>query len=191
MAKLIYGMIMSLDGYVEDAEGKFGWGAPEDQDVHTHINELAASVGIYLYGRRMYDVMVFWETVLEQPDAENAPKVMIDWAHQWQAAEKVVYSRTLAKPRSARTRIERDFDPAAIRRLKAEATRDITVDGPELAAHALRAGLVDELQLTVCPVVVGGGKRFFPEDVRLDLSLVDEHRFGNGVVALRYNVRGA
>lgn len=130
--------------------------------------------------------MVYWETAHTIPDQ---PPFVLDWARQWQAAEKIVYSRTLAEPRSTRTRIEREFDPAAIRRLKASAERDITVDGPELAAQAIRAGLVDELQMIVCPAVVGGGKRFFPDGVRLDLDLVEERRFGSGVVVLRYDVR--
>lgn len=187
MAGLIHGRIQSLDGYTEDERGKFGWGAPEDEAVHSYINELAASVGTYLYGRRMYETMVYWETAHTVPDQ---PPFVLEWARQWQAAEKVVYSRTLTGPRSARTRIEREFDPDAVRRLKACAAHDITVDGPGLAAQALRAGLVDELQMIVCPVVVGGGKRFFPDGVRLDLELGEERRFGNGVVVLRYTVRG-
>ncbi len=185
MGKLIYSMIMSLDGYVEDAQGDFSWGAPEDEELHAYINALVAPVGTYLYGRRMYEVMVYWETVHTLPDQ---PQVVLDWARQWQAAEKVVFSTTLAAPRSARTRIERRFDPDAIRRLKAEAEHDITVDGPELAAQAIRAGLVDELHLIVCPVIVGGGKRFFPEGARLDLRLVSKRPFRNGVVALQYDV---
>ncbi|NNJ09901.1 deaminase [Chloroflexales bacterium ZM16-3] len=187
MARLIYGMFTSLDGYTKDARGDFGWGAHADEELHAYINVLASSVGTYLYGRRMYETMVYWETADPTPDQ---PQVERDWAQQWQAAEKTVYSRTLAAPRSARTRIERAFDPDAIRRLKADAAHDITVDGPELAAQAIRAGLVDEFQLIVCPVVVGGGTRFFPDGVRLNLELVEERRFGNGVVVLRYTVRG-
>jgi dihydrofolate reductase len=187
MAKLIYSMLTSLDGYTEDEHGKFGWGVPDDEEVHSYINELASSVGTYLYGRRMYETMVYWETALTIP---NQPQFVLDWARQWQATEKVVYSRTLTEPRSARTRIEREFDPDAVRRLKADSDHDITVDGPELAAEAIRAGVVDEFQIIVCPVVVGGGKRFFPDGVRLDLELVEERRFGNGVVVLRYVVRG-
>jgi dihydrofolate reductase len=187
MAKLIYSMFTSLDGYTEDEHGDFGWGAPEDADVHTYINELASSVGTYLYGRRMYETMVYWETAHTIPDQ---PQFVLDWARQWQAAEKIVYSRTLAEPRSARTRLEREFAPAAVRRLKAGTEYDITVDGPELAAQAIRAGLVDEFQMIVCPVVVGGGKRFFPGGVRLNLELIEERRFGSGVVVLRYAVRG-
>ena len=186
MAKLIYIMNTSLDGYVEDAHGSFNWGAP-DEEVNSRINELASSVGTYLYGRRMYDSMVYWEAEYANHDL---PQFSLDWARQWQAAEKIVYSRTLAAPRSARTQIAREFDPDAVRRLKAEAEKDITVNGPELAAHALRAGLVDELQMIVRPVIVGGGKRFFPDGVRSDLELVEAQTFRNGVVILRYAVRG-
>jgi dihydrofolate reductase len=186
MARLIYSMLTSLDGYTEDERGNFGWGAPADEAVHSYINELASSVGTYLYGRRMYDTMAYWETAHTVP---GQPQFVLDWARQWQAAEKIVYSRTLAEPRSARTRIEREFDPEAVRRLKADADRDITVDGPELAGHAIRAGLVDEFQPIVCPVLVGGGKRFFPEGVRLDLDLLEARRFDNGVAVLRYAVR--
>jgi dihydrofolate reductase len=183
MARLIYGMIQSLDGYTEDVHGRFGWGAPEDEAVHSYINELASSVGTYLYGRRMYETMVYWETAHTQP---NLPPFVLAWARQWQAAEKVVFSRTLSSPRSARTRIEREFIPDEVRRLKASAERDITVDGPGLAAHALRAGLVDELQMIVCPVLVGGGKRFFPEGVELGLELLEERHFPRGIVVMRY-----
>ena len=147
MGKLIYSMLMSLDGYVEDEHGRFGWGAPEDEEVHSYINQLASSVGTYLYGRRRYETMVYRETAHTVP---NQPQFVLDWARQWQAAEKIVYSRTLAEPRSVRTRIEREFDPDVVRRLKADVHHDITVDGPELATHALRAGLVDELQMIVC-----------------------------------------
>jgi dihydrofolate reductase len=186
MAKLIYSMLTSLDGYTEDEHGDFGWGAPADEEVHSYINELASSVGTYLYGRRMYETMVYWETAHTIADQ---PPFVLDWARQWQAAEKIVYSRTLAEPRSARTRIEREFDPDGALRLKANANHDLTVDGPELAGHAIRAGLVDEFQMIVCPVIVGGGKRFFPDGVRLDLDRLEERRFGNGVAALRYAVR--
>ena len=140
MAKLIYIMNTSLDCYVEDEHGGFGWSAP-DEEVNSYINELASSVGTYLYGRRMYEAMVYWETAYA---AHDQPQFLLDWARQWQATEKIVYSKTLPEPRSARTRIEREFDPDAVRRLKADAEHDITVNGPEIAAHALRAGLVDE-----------------------------------------------
>ena len=186
MARMIYGMIMSLDGYTEDERGAFGWGAPEDEGVHSYINELASSVGTYLYGRRMYETMVYWETADAIADQTQVER---DWARQWKAAEKIVYSRTLTAPRSARTRIEREFDGDAVRRLKADSLHDLTVDGPSLAAEAIRQGLVDEFQMIVCPVIVGGGKRFFPEGVRLELELMEERRFGNGVVVLRYSVR--
>jgi dihydrofolate reductase len=186
MAKLIYSMLTSLDGYTEDEHGRFGWGAPEDEAVHSYINELGSSFGTYLYGRRMYETMVFWETAHTLPDQ---PRFVLDFARQWQAADKIVFSRTLAEPRSARTRIERAFDSDAVRRLKADVERDITVDGPELAAQAIRSGLVDEFQMIICPVVVGGGKRFFPDGVRMNLELVEQRRFGNGVVVLRYAVR--
>lgn len=186
MARLIYGMITSLDGYIEDARGAFGWGAPEDPAVHAYINKLAASVGTHLYGRKMYETMVYWETADAIPDQ---PRFVRDWARQWQAAEKIVYSRTLAEPRSARTRIERAFDPQAVRRLKADLQHDMIIAGPKLAASAIRNSLVDELQMVVCPVVVGGGKRFFPDGVRMNLTLIDERRFENGVVVSRYAVR--
>ncbi|QUQ71860.1 dihydrofolate reductase family protein [Kutzneria sp. CA-103260] len=182
MAKLIYSMLMSLDGYVEDADGRFGWSAPSEE-VHSFVNELATPIGTYLYGRRMYETMVFWETVPMEPDQ---PRFALDWARHWQGADKIVYSTTLSEPSSARTRIEREFHPDAVRRLKAESDRDIAVAGPALAARALSAGLVDECHLLVSPVVVGGGKRFFPDGVRLDLELVDERRFTDGVVFLRY-----
>ena len=188
MGKLIYSMLISLDGYIEDEHGRFGWGAPEDEEVHSYINALASSVGTYLYGRRMYETMVYWETPHTIPDQ---PKFVLEWARQWQAADKVVYSRTLAGQRSARTRIEREFDPDAVRRLKADAKHDVTVDGSELAAQAIRAGLVDEFQMIVCPAIGGGGKRFFPDGVRLDLELLEERQFDSGVVILRYGVRGA
>ncbi|XXX77505.1 dihydrofolate reductase family protein [Sorangium sp. So ce134] len=187
MARLIYSMIMSLDGHTEDEHGRFDWGAPEDEEVHSYINELASPFGTYLYGRKMYETMVYWESAYA---VQEQPQFVLDWARQWQAAEKIVYSRTLAEPRSARTRIEREFDPDAVRRLKADAERDIAVNGPELAAHAMRAGLVDEFQMIVCPLIVGGGKRFFPDGARLDLELLEERRFRNGVVVLRYAARG-
>ena len=186
MAKLIYMMLTSLDGYVEDEQGGIGWTAP-DEEVNAYINERVSSVGAFLYGRSMYEAMVFWETAYR---AHDLPQFLLDFAMMWQAAEKIVYSTTLAEPRSARTRIERAFDPDGVRRLKADAEHDITVAGPELAAHALRAGLVDEFQMIVCPVVVGGGKRFFPVGVQSNLELIEERSFRNGVVAVRYAVRG-
>ena len=188
MGKLIYSMIMSLDGYTEDEYGRFDWGAHKDVDVLAYINAVASSLGTYLYGRKIYETMVYWETAHTIPDLSQ---VELEWTRQWQAAEKVVYSRTLVEPRSARTRIVREFDAEEIRRLKAAVDHDISVDGPELAAQAIKTGLVDEYHLIISPVIAGGGKRFFPDGVRLDLELLDERRFGSGVLYLRYGVRGA
>jgi dihydrofolate reductase len=182
MAKLIYSAITSLDGYVADEEGNFDWAAP-DEEVHRFVNDLERRVGTYLYGRRMYEVMVAWETMDSRADQ---PPVIDDFTKIWQAADKIVYSKTLETVSSARTRIERDFDAEAVRQLKASSERDITVGGPELAAQAIRAGLVDEFQLFVTPVVVGGGKKALPDDAHLKLELLDERRFGSGVVHLHY-----
>ncbi|MDQ6713232.1 MAG: dihydrofolate reductase family protein [Candidatus Dormibacteraeota bacterium] len=184
-AKLIYSAIMSLDGYIEDEDGKFEWAAP-DKQVHAFVNDLERRVGTYLYGRRMYDVMRYWEAV---PAGADQPAVVKDYAQIWQAADKIVYSRTLSTTSSARTRIERDFDPEAVRRIKATASRDISVGGPDLAAQAIKAGLVDEVHLFVVPILVGGGKRALRENVRVKLELLDEHRFGSGVVHLHYRAR--
>jgi dihydrofolate reductase len=186
MARLIYSAIASLDGYIEDEQGKFDWAAP-DQDVHAFVNELERPVGTYLYGRRMYQTMVYWETVPTGPD-QTAPGR--DFAQIWRSADKIVYSRTLEAPASARTRIERDFEPAAVSALKESSDRDITVGGAGLAATAMAAGLVDECQLYLVPVLVGGGKRALPDGVRTQLGLLDEHRFGSGFVYLRYQLRG-
>jgi dihydrofolate reductase len=185
MAKLIYSAIASLDGYIADEEGNFDWGEP-DEEVHRFVNDLERPVGTYLYGRRMYEVMAVWET--DATLADHAPS-MRDFAEIWQAADKVVYSRTLEAPATARTRIERSFDPEAVGQLKAAADRDLSVGGPHLAAQALKAGLVDECQLFLAPVVVGGGNPAFPRGVRLPLALLDERRFGNGMVYLRYRTR--
>jgi dihydrofolate reductase len=184
MAKLIYSAIASLDGYVADEDGNFDWAAP-DEEVHRFVNELERPVGTYLYGRRMYEVMAYWETA---PAAADEPPVIRDFAQIWQAADKIVFSKTLEQAAGARTRIERDFDPDAVRRMKASAERDLTVGGPEVAAQAIKAGLVDELHLFLTPVVVGGGKQALPDGLRLQLELLDERRFGNGVVYLRYRV---
>jgi dihydrofolate reductase len=186
MAKLIYSMITSLDGYAEATEGDLGWGAADDEEVHTFIDDLYRSVGTYLYGRRMYETMVFWETAHTNPDH---PPHVVQYARHWQAAEKVVYSTTMESVSSARTRIERSFDPDAVRRLKAESEHDLTVDGPHLAAQAIAAGLVDEYHLFITTSVVGGGKRFFPDGVRLDLELVGQRAFDSGLVHVRYRTR--
>lgn len=186
MGKLIYLAITSLDGYVEDADGRFDWAAP-DEEVHAFVKELARPVGTYLYGRRMYDTMVFWES---PPDLAEESPPMQDFAEIWLAADKVVYSRTLPTASTARTRIERGFDPEAVRRMKATADRDLSVGGADLAAQAIEAGLVDEYQLFLVPVVVGGGKRSLPDSgVRVSLELLDERRFGNGTVYLRHRAR--
>jgi dihydrofolate reductase len=185
VAKLIYSPIASADGYVEDKEGKFGWAAPDDE-VHAFVNDLERPIGTYLYGRRMYETMMFWETVSADGDEAGVAR---DFAGIWRAAEKIVYSRTLRTPSSGRTRIERDFDPAAIRRLKESSARDISVGGAELAGEAMAAGLVDECHLFLAPVIVGGGKRALPDDVRAQLELLAERRFRSGVVLLRYGLR--
>jgi dihydrofolate reductase len=186
MAKLIYSAITSLDGYIEDAQGNFDWAAP-DEEVHDFVNDLEQPVGTYLFGRRMYETMVVWE---RPPDLAAQPSAEQEFAKIWQAADKIVYSRTLQTASSARTRIERELDAEAVRRLKAEAARDLTIGGPELAAHAIEAGLVDEVQLFLVPVVVGGGKRSLPASgVRLNLELLDERRFRDGTVYLHYRIR--
>ncbi len=182
MAKLIYSAITSLDGYVADDDGNFDWAAPDEQ-VHVFVNDLERSVGTYLYGRRMYQVMVAWETAHTLADQ---PPFVQDFGEMWRAADKIVYSRTIETVSSTRTRIERDFAPEAVRQLKATAGRDITVGGPDLAAQAIKAGLVEECHLFVAPIVVGGGTRALPSNVRLKLELLDERRFGNGVVYLQY-----
>jgi dihydrofolate reductase len=184
MARLIYSAIASLDGYTADEAGKFDWAAP-DAELHAFVNDLERDVGTHLYGRRMYETMAVWETM----DVSAEPDVMRDYAEIWRDADKVVYSRTLAAPATPRTRIERDFDPEVVRRMKGTAGRDLSVGGPGLAAHALRAGIVDEIQLFLVPVVVGGGTRALPDGLRLDLDLLDERRFAGGAVYLRYQSR--
>jgi dihydrofolate reductase len=182
MAKLIYSSIASLDGYVADEQGNFDWAAP-DEELHWFVNDLERPIGTYLYGRRMYEVMVAWEHA--ETFATESP-VMQEFERIWQAADKVVYSKTLDAPASARTRIERDFDPQAVRALKEQSTRDLSIGGPGLAAHAIRAGLVDEWQLFLTPITVGGGTRALPDGARVKLELLGERRFGSGVVYLHY-----
>jgi dihydrofolate reductase len=182
MAKLIYSVITSLDGYVADEDGNFDWAEP-DEEVHAFVNDLERAAGTYLYGRRMYEVMVYWETALSLVDQRPVSR---DFAQIWQAADKIVYSKSLDAVSSARTRIERDFDPEAIRHIKASAGRDMTVGGPDLAAQAIKAGLVDEYHLFVVPVVVGGGKQSLPDNVGLSLELMDLRRFDRGIVYLQY-----
>ncbi len=182
MAKLIYTAIMSLDGYVADENGNFDWAEP-DEGVHALVNELERPIGTYLYGRRMYEVMVAWETI-----TDDRPFVR-DFAQIWRAADKIVYSRSLAAVSSARTRIERGFDPDVVREMKSTAERDISVGGPHLAAQAIRAGVVDEIHLFLASVVVGGGTRALPHDVRVKLELLAERRFGGGMVHLHYRTK--
>jgi dihydrofolate reductase len=186
MASLIYSAIASLDGYVEDGQGAFDWAAP-DEELHAAVNELERPIGTHLYGRRMYETLAVWETW--GTDASSSA-VTREFAEIWRAAEKVVYSRTLDAVATARTRIEREFDPAAVGALKRHADRDLTIGGAELAGLALAAGLVDECHLFLHPILVGGGKRALPDGVRCRLELRDERRFASGVVHLRYRVAG-
>jgi dihydrofolate reductase len=181
VSKLIYSVLASLDGYVEDADGSFDWAAP-DADVHAFVNELERPIATYLYGRGMYETMAYWES---PANTAGGPAAVQEYGEIWRAADKVVYSRTLERVATAKTRIERELDPAAVRRLKETASGDLGIGGAELAAVAIGAGLVDEYQLFLVPVVVGAGKRALP-DVRLSLELLDERRFGNGTVYLRY-----
>ena len=185
MAKLIYSAITSLDGYVADEHGDFDWAAP-DEEVHAFVNDLQRPIGTYLFGRRMYEVMAIWETM---PTSGDAHPVEQDFARIWQAADKIVYSRTLMKASTTRTTLERDFDPGEIRRLKSDSERDIGVGGSHLAAEAIKAGLIDELQQFVTPIMVGGGNHWLPKHVHVQLELLDERRFKSGVVYLRYRTK--
>jgi dihydrofolate reductase len=184
MAKLIFSAICSLDGYVADTDGNFDWSVP-DVEVHRFVNDLERPIGTYLFGRRMYEVMRFWETA---PTGNGEQSAGQDYARIWQAADKIIYSRSLERVSTARTRLEREFDPDTIQQMKAAAARNISVGGPTLAAHALRLGLVDECHLFLSPIVVGGGTPAMPDNVRIQLELLDERRFGNGVVYLHYRV---
>jgi dihydrofolate reductase len=185
MAHLIYSSISSLDGYIEDVNGNFDWAAP-DEEVHQFVNDLERPIGTYLFGRRMYETMLVWET---DPSFTIDSSILRDYAEIWQAADKIVYSRALQSVFTRKTRLERVFDPEAIRRLKESTERDISIGGPELAGHAFQAGLIDECHLFLVPVIVGGGKRALPDNVRLNLGLLEERRFGSGVVFLRYQTR--
>jgi dihydrofolate reductase len=184
MGKLIYAAITSLDGYVEDQSGNFDWAEP-DEEVHAFVNDLDRPIGIHLYGRRMYETMAVWEN--EEHLGDRRP-VSLDFADIWRAADKIVFSRTLKTTSSARTRIETTFEPELIRQLKSSAQSDLSIGGPDLAASAFRAGLTDECHIFLNPIVVGGGKRALPSHVRTRLALLDERRFGNGVVHLHYSV---
>ena len=185
MAKLIYAALTSLDGYVADESGNFEWAAP-DEEVHRFVNELERGIGTYLYGRRMYEVMAYWETA---DTSSDQPEYIRDYAEIWQSADKIVYSKTLETVSSERTRIEPEFDPEAVTRMKGGAAQHLGIGGPELASQAIEAGLVDEYHFFLAPVAVGGGKRSLPGDARLDLELLDERRFGNGMVHLHYRNR--
>ena len=185
MAKLIYAVISSLDGYVADSEGNFDWSMPSEE-VHRFVNNLERRIGTYLYGRRMYEVMRYWETA---STGNGEPSAGQEFAKTWQATDKIIYSRSLENVSTARTKLEREFDPAVIRRMKADASRDIAVSGPTLAGQAMKLGLVDECHLFLSPIVVGGGTPALPDNVRIQLELLDERRFGNGVVHLHYRVR--
>jgi dihydrofolate reductase len=184
MAKLIYVSNVSLDGYFEDEHGSFDWTAPDD-DLFAFITDLVRPVGTYLYGRRLYDTMAPWEA---DPALAAQSELMADFANVWQAADKVVYSTTLDAVSTAKTRLEHNFDPASVRDMKASAISDLTVGGSDLAAHALRAGLVDECHLFIRPVLIGGGKPALPSDTRSELELLDDRRLSNGVVYLRYRI---
>jgi dihydrofolate reductase len=186
MAQLIYSTICSIDGYIADESGNFDWARP-DEELHAFVNDLERPIGTYLYGRRMYETMVFWETAHTLVDP---PPVIVDYTSIWQAADKIVYSRTLDSPKSARTSIRSAFDPAEVASLKASAERDISIGGPQLAAQAIAAGLVDEYHLFLFPQVIGGGTRLWPEGSRFPLELVDEGRFASGVVHLHYRAQG-
>ena len=185
MAHLIYSAISSLDGYTEDMEGKFDWAAP-DEEVHQFINNLERAAGTHLYGRRMYETLMVWET---DPNLAAESPLLRDFAEIWQAADKIVYSKTLETVSTRKTQLERNFDPQAIRQLKEAVEQDILIGGPELAAQAFRSGLIDECQLFLIPIIVGGGKRSLPDNVRLELELLEERRFGNGTVFLRYRTK--
>ncbi len=184
MARLIYSAITSLDGYVADEQGKFDWAEP-DEEVHAFVNEIERPTGTLLLGRRMYEVLSYWEN---PPKLDEQPAVVREFAAIWRAADKVVYSRTLDTVSTARTRVERDFDPEAVRGMKASAARDLSIGGPELAAEAIKASLVDEIHLLLTPMIVGGGKRSLPAGARVKLDLVSERRFRNGVVHVQYRI---
>ena len=185
MAKLIYSAIASADGYVEDAAGNFDWAAP-DEELLRFVNDLERPVGTYLYGRRMYETMLYWEN---GDNVAGQPPVVQDFADIWQAADKIVFSRTLGSVSSSKTQIERNFDPGKVRQLKSAAGHDMSVGGADLAGQAIKAGLVDELQLLLVPVIVGGGKPALPGDVRLDMELLETRRFAGGTVYLRYRTQ--
>lgn len=181
MGRLIYSMITSVDGYVSGPDGSFDF--LSDEETHSFINDHFAGVGTYLYGRRMYELMTYWETAHLEPDQ---PEGVLEYTRGWQAADKIVFSRTLDAPTTSRTRLEREFDPVAVARWKEESDADFSIDGPTIATEAIRAGLVDEYHLLIAPVIVGGGQRFFPDGVAVSLRLQKEHHLPNGLVLLEY-----
>jgi dihydrofolate reductase len=182
MARLIYSAISSLDGYIEDMDGNFDWAAP-NEEAHGFINNLERTAGTHLYGRRMYETLRVWET---DPNLAADSPLTRDFAEIWQAADKIVYSKTLEKVSTSKTELKRNFDPHAIQQLKQAVEHDILIGGPELAAHAFQSGLIDECHLFLAPIIVGGGKPSLPANVRLAFELLEERRFGNGMVYLRY-----
>jgi len=186
MGRLVYTGITSLDGYIADAKGNFDWSEP-DEEVHAFINDLERPIGTYLYGRRLYEVMRVWQTMT----GEGEPPQIADYAELWRAADKIVFSNSLTEVSTPKTRLEHGFDPGSIRDLKQSSESDLSIGGPRLAGFAITAGLVDEFGLFVNPVIVGGGTKYLPDHVRVDLELVDEHRFGNGVVYLSYRPRAS
>ena len=190
MAKLIYFMPTSLDGHIEDESGNFDWAAP-DEEGFAFINDLLRPIGMYLYGRKMYETMAIWQTpdVIPPDVVPGGTPAMLDFARTWQAADKIVYSKSLGTVSTPKTRLEREFDPQAVRDWKAQLPHDVSVGGPTLAAHAIRSGVVDEIHLFVVPIVIGGGKQVLPSNVRVELDLLDERRFANGMVYLRYHTR--
>lgn len=185
MTTLTYATNVTIDGYIEDESGRFDF-FPVDDEVFAAHTDLMRSVGTLLYGRRLYEAMAVWETNAQLAAHST---LFADFAAAWRTPRKIVYSRTLTAPATSNTRIESDFDPAALQELKATASQDLLIGGPDLAAHAFQAGLVDEVHLYVLPIVIGGGKPGLPPGTRADLELLDEHRFGNGVVRLRYRTR--
>ena len=185
MARLVYAVLASLDGYVADEAGNFEWAMPSE-DVHRFVNELESSVGTYLYGRRLYEVMTVWQ---DFPDIEHEPDVIREYAGIWQSADKIVYSETLAAVTTPKTRLERSFDPHSVRAMVTDRERDVSVGGATLASHALTAGIVDDVHLFVFPFVVGGGTSVWPAGTRLDFDLVAQDRFTDGTVHLHYSTR--
>ncbi len=184
MANLIYVTNVSLDGFIEDEHGGFEWTEPDDEQF-VFVTDLVRPVGTYIYGRRLYETMAVWET---EPALAAQSELMADFAHVWQAADKIVYSTTLDAVSTGRSRLERNFDPAAVRKMKATTSRDLMVGGANIAAHAFSAGLIDECHLFIGPCVVGRGKPSLPSELRAKLELLDERRFGNGVVYVRYRI---